>query len=75
MVQNDSAQPQVKPGKVAEQLQGAGGKQNSTFGKTARKPQRKSEGSSPSCGELSARLGEASETVVWKCLLSTCENL
>lgn len=72
MLQNDSAQPQVKPGKVAEQFQGAGG--NSTFGKTARKPQRKSEGSSSSCRELAARLGEASDTLVWKFLLCTCRK-
>lgn len=69
MLQNDSAQPQVKPGKVAEQFQGAGG--NSTFGKTARKPQIKSEGS---IRELAARLGEASETLVWKFLLCTCRK-
>lgn len=36
--------------------------------------QRKAEGSGPSCGELSVRLGDVSESVVWKCQLSTCQK-
>jgi len=32
---------------------------------------REAEGSGPSCGQLSVRLGEASEAVVWKCQLGT----
>ena len=36
---------------------------------------RKAEGSGPSGDGLSVKLGEASETMVWKCQLSTCQKV
>lgn len=69
---NYSAQPLVKPGEVAEYPYDADW--GACLENLPEQAWRKAESSGPSCIELSVRLGEALETVVWKCQLSICQK-